>query len=277
MYGRVVLRYGIFQHTFSDLSLACAVTATTPVSTISSPERRYDKRLAIIVPYRDRAEHLERFLSHIASYFERDKLDRRIAVSIHIVEQLGHAPFNRGRVKNCGYRLVEDKADYICFHDVDHLPIWADYAWSAQPARLIWHGLAIAEDWQHFFGGVVLFDNGAFERVNGYPNAYWGWGPEDLEIGLRCDLVGLGFERRDGTYVALPHEDAGFIAPNIYSEEASRTHAVWFERREHLPEFMAKDGLGELRFKLEQQRPVTLEGKSGPSVMHYLVDVGEPG
>ena len=37
----------------------------------------YARRLAIVVPYRDRAEHLARFLPHMVTYFERDKLDRR--------------------------------------------------------------------------------------------------------------------------------------------------------------------------------------------------------
>ena len=58
---------------------------------------RYSKRLAIIVPYRDRADHLARFVPHIAAYFERDKLDRQIAVTINIIEQWGNAPFSRGR------------------------------------------------------------------------------------------------------------------------------------------------------------------------------------
>jgi hypothetical protein len=121
---------------------------------VLAPERSYDKRLAIVVPYRDRAEHLKSFLPHVATYFERDKLDRRIAVSIHVIEQAGRAPFNRGLVNNCGYRIVRDSVDYVCFHDVDYMPIWADYAWSPQPARLIWHGLRLQEDWQRFFGAV---------------------------------------------------------------------------------------------------------------------------
>ena len=103
---------------------------------------RYNKRLAIVVPYRDRAEHLRQFVPHLATYFHSDKLDRHIPISPHIVEQSGNAPFNRGRVLNCGYALAHDSADYICFHDVDYLPLWADYSWSARPARLERHGKA---------------------------------------------------------------------------------------------------------------------------------------
>jgi hypothetical protein len=47
----------------------------------SSADPRYSKRLAIVVPYRDRAEHLAKFVPHLAAYFQRDKLDRQIAVT----------------------------------------------------------------------------------------------------------------------------------------------------------------------------------------------------
>jgi len=102
---------------------------------------RYSKRLAIVVPYRDRPEHLARFVPHIASYFERDKLDRQITVTINIIEQWGNAPFSRGRLANCGFLLTQEASDYVCIHDVDYLPMWADYSWTQNPARLIWHGL----------------------------------------------------------------------------------------------------------------------------------------
>lgn len=247
----------------------------TPADAFQSA-RRYDKRLALVVPYRDRTDHLRQFLEHVTTYFERDKLDRQIPVSIHVVEQQGEAPFNRGKIKNCGYALVSDRADYVCFHDVDYLPIWADYAWSPRPARLIWHGLTRKEDPETFCGGAVLFDNEAFERVNGYPNAYWGWAPEDLELGLRARMAGLGFDCRDGTYTALPHPHAGFASPGVHSEEAQRTHAVWNERQGRMQEFMEKDGLSSLDFKLVRAARIALDDKQVPNAFYYLVDIGAP-
>jgi hypothetical protein len=237
---------------------------------------RYGKRLAIIVPYRDRPQHLKEFLPHMANYFQRDKLDRYIAVSIHIVEQGGTAAFNRGKILNCGYQLAREGADYVCFHDVDYLPLWADYSWSAKPARLIWYGLRMREDPEHFFGAVTLFDKTAFEAANGYPNVYWGWGPEDAELGRRCHFAGFGFDRRDGTYLALPHPDAGFIAPGIWTEEARQTHVVFEQRRDHLKPLMRKDGLSSLKFKLVEKRPISIAGHMLPNSFHYVVDLGQP-
>merc|ERR1719343_1542829 len=36
-----------------------------------------------------------------------------------------------------------------------------------------------------FIGGVLAFRPEDFERVNGYPNDYWGWGLEDDQLALR--------------------------------------------------------------------------------------------
>src|SRR5262249_3312148 len=142
--------------------------------------------------------------------------------------------------------LCRASVDYVCFHDVDYLPVWADYSWSERPARLIWHGLVLREDSERFFGGVVLFDRAAFERVNGYPNAYWGWGCEDLELGQRCRMAGFGFDKRDGTYMPLPHPHAGYSAPGVWTEEARRTHAIFGTRSDRLADFMLTDGLSSL-------------------------------
>ena len=130
---------------------------------------RYGRRLAIVVPYRDRAEHLSQLLPHFQTYFQRDKLDSFLKVSFHVVEQAGTGPFNLGKVRNCGYMLSRDDSDYTCFHDVDYLPIWADYSWTPTAARLIWHGLRLPEDPEYFFGAANLFDNSVFEKLNGFP------------------------------------------------------------------------------------------------------------
>ena len=237
---------------------------------------RYGKRLAIVVPYRDRAEHLRNFVPHVSAYFQRDKLDRFIPFSIHVIEQRGTALFNRGKLKNCGYMLARDSADYFAFHDVDYLPIWADYSWSPTPARLVWHGLHLAEDWENFLGGVVLFDKAAFERINGYPNSYWGWGFEDAELCLRCKVTGLAFEKRDGTYQPLPHAHAGLAAPGVLTNEGERTYALYESRRPKAKQWMAEDGLRSLTFTELRREPIEIGGVTWPNAFRYLVDIGAP-
>lgn len=234
------------------------------------------KRLAIVVPYRDRAEHREQFIPHLTAYFQRDKLDSQIPVSLHFVEQAGDAPFNRGKLCNVGYMLAREDADYVCFHDVDYLPIWADYSWPENPARLIWHGLSLQESWESFFGAVVMFKNPDFELVNGFPNSYWGWGAEDRELRERCNVAGLGFDRRDGTFRGLPHEHAGFSSSGVHNDVAARNTALRLDRQKDFRDFMVMDGLSSLSFELLSREPVTHNGQELPNAVHHLVEIGGP-
>ncbi|MFN4143802.1 galactosyltransferase-related protein [Aestuariivirga sp.] len=236
--------------------------------------QRYTKRLNVVVPYRNRAEHLAKFIPHMLMYFARDKLDSQIDFAINIIEQVSPQDFNRGKLKNVGFDLTRKDGDYVCFHDVDYLPIWADYSWSRIPARLIWHGLTLRENYESFFGGVVLFDNEVFQSVNGYPNCYWGWGPEDLELGMRCGQSGCGFEKRDGTYMALPHPHAGFEKPGVHSREARRSHTIFGERKNRLAELQATDGLSDLRYSVVEKMNAVRDGETLKNVVHYKVSIG---
>jgi hypothetical protein len=236
---------------------------------------RYGKKLAIVVPYRDRADHLRQFIPHMMRYFSRDKLDRSISFSINIIEQVSPERFNRGKLKNVGFDLVRRQSDYVCFHDVDYLPIWADYSWSVTPARLIWYGLTLREDYESFFGGVVLFDNNAFAKVNGYPNCYWGWGPEDLELGLRCRFSDFQIDKRDGTYQSLPHQHAGFEKPGVLTPEAKKSAAMFASRRDRLRELSLSDGLSNLRYSLVGGDNIKVGDKVMKNLFHYKVRIEE--
>ncbi len=149
-----------------------------------------EKRLHIVVPYRDRPQHLDLFARAVRAYFARDKADRAIPYRVTVVEQAPGLAFNRGMLGNIGFVLGRAASDYTCFHDVDYLPIWADYSWPDTPAALVWHGAEsrpvslaaperrIVHNLQTFHGGAQLVPNALFARVNGFANDYWGWGYE---------------------------------------------------------------------------------------------------
>ncbi len=237
----------------------------------------YARRLAIIVPYRDRAEHLARFLPHMVSYFERDKLDRRLRYSIHIVEQLGSAPFNRGALVNAGALIARDEADYYCFHDVDYLPIWADYAYVARPTRLVWHGLAPQTDYNAFLGAVVAFNRADFERINGYSNDYWGWGYEDDDLRTRCNAAGLALAFRDGTYSVLPHPHNGYDGDATPTEAAQRTARIFTAKLLAGGASFSREGLSTLAYRVEETAVWTRNGEPQPHIRHHKITLsGQP-
>ena len=121
-------------------------------------------RLGIIVPYRDRAEHLSQLVPHMAAYFTRDKIDQDIPITLAIVEQPFGRPFNRGLIKNIGFKVLRDSVDYVCFHDVDYLPIWADSSPVDRPTPIVWYGAEerlIAPRRTNMVANLGLFFSGA--------------------------------------------------------------------------------------------------------------------
>ena len=115
------------------------------------------------------------------------------------------------------------------------------------------YGTTLQENYERLFGGVIAFNCADFERVNGYSNDYWGWGYEDTDLLQRCQHGGLTIERRDGTFVALPHAHAGYRDDDSPSQEAEAMRAL-FEAKQAQPERARIDGLGSVRFELVDTR-----------------------
>ena len=153
------------------------------------------EKLAIIVPYRDREEHLARFVPHMEKFLSD------IDFKIFIVEQGNDRPFNRGWLINVGYDISSQQGfDYFCFHDVDMLPEddTCDYSWVDKPthlaARLSKFNYRLV--YPAYFSGVTLFNKEHFEWINGYSNKYWGWGFEDDDLLYRCRKQGVPLQEQ---------------------------------------------------------------------------------
>jgi len=69
------------------------------------------KKLSIIVPYRNREEHLKRFVPHMEEYLKKDG----IPFHIYIIHQADEKPFNRAKLLNVGFKESEE-FDYFIFH-----------------------------------------------------------------------------------------------------------------------------------------------------------------
>jgi hypothetical protein len=134
-----------------------------------------DNKLGVIVPYRNREEHLTIFKQSIKEYLNKTN----ITFELIIVEQYDDKPFNRGKLLNIGFLEAEKLGcSYVVFHDVDILPIKADYSFSNVPIHLATDNIPF----ESYFGGVTIFPLKDFIEANGFPNEYWGWGFEDDEL-----------------------------------------------------------------------------------------------
>lgn len=225
------------------------------------------KRLNVVVPYRAREQHLAIFVQMVRAYFARDKLDREIPYRVLIVEQENGLPFNRGALKNIGFVLGREASDYTCFHDVDYIPVWADYSWSDAPVGIVWHGAenrpirvnrpdrGVRHDLANFYGGAALTPNDLFAQVNGYTNAHWGWGPDDLDLKHRFAAAGIAMGRRKGTFQPLNHDSEAFEVDGSPSK-AARVNLKQMKDRWEGGVASPQDGLADLAFEVLNRRKV---------------------
>lgn len=84
-------------------------------------ECRARDRVAIVVPFRDRKQHLPVLLKNLHPFLMRQQID----YGIFLVEQSTDGSFNRAKLMNVGYAEALKLYEWDCFvfHDVDLLPM----------------------------------------------------------------------------------------------------------------------------------------------------------
>lgn len=148
--------------------------------------------MTILTPYRNRSEHLAKFIPHMKSYLP--------ACEIVVIEQDDERPFNRGALLNCGYR--EFSPDYFALHDIDKLPVSANYSEPVESPRQLADNKFQT---MSYFGGVTLFSGKTFELIGGFRNDFWGWGGEDNELLARLHKYNIRPVYDFGVFDELPH------------------------------------------------------------------------
>jgi hypothetical protein len=190
-----------------------------------------DKNLSIVIPYRNREEHMAIFVPHMEKFlYDRGILRFRI----RLIEQAAtqeEQPFNRAKLLNVGFDIDKDWADYFCFHDVDMIPTEADYSYVNEPTHMATECSQFGYQLPYggYFGGVTMFNKQDFMEVNGYSNLYWGWGAEDDDMMLRCYAKGkiippAHIPRRRGRYESLAHKRTVWL--NEYKENINRLRGL---------------------------------------------------
>jgi len=149
-----------------------------------------NKKLGIIVPYRERRTHLKEFIRRIKFYLESKNFNFQIIV----INQDNAKLFNRGMLLNIGFVYAKKlKCDYVVFHDVDMIPEQVDYSYCEHPLHLATGFVENEKNkdkngelFDEYFGGVTMFTIEDFTKIDGFSNKYWGWGYEDTDLLFRC-------------------------------------------------------------------------------------------
>lgn len=207
--------------------------------------------LGVVIPFRDRHEHLQVLLPELESQLESQRIDYRIA----IVEQEQGRPFNPGKIRNIGAALLAEYSAYYCFHDVDNIPVHANYAAANYPLRLVSAWSETEREFDVFghyayFSGAITILKEQFLQTNGYPNNYWGWGHEDEVFHFRTLLSGLvPFQDNEGVFrdLANPPTEAQHRA-----KEVQKSNKRLMVRQMRWGTF-CRDGYDNLDFELKHE------------------------
>ncbi|KAI9542748.1 Beta-1,4-galactosyltransferase 1 [Dissostichus eleginoides] len=169
------------------------------------------QKVAIIIAFRNRHEHLKHWLFYLHPILIRQQLD----YTVYVINQDGEGVFNRAKLMNAGYVEALKEYDYDCFvfSDIDLVPIDDRnlYRCFENPRHL-----AVAMDkfnfrlpYNTFFGGVSSLSKKQYLKINGFSNTYWGWGGEDDDIYKRIYYRGMSISRPDsvlGKYRMIKHQ-----------------------------------------------------------------------
>lgn len=222
------------------------------------------QKVAIIIPFRNRDEHLKYWLYYLHPILQRQQLD----YGIYVINQDGDATFNRAKLLNIGYMEALKDYDYGCFvfSDVDLIPMddRNTYKCFSQPRHL-----SVAMDkfgfklpYNQYFGGVSSMSKEQYLKINGFPNNYWGWGGEDDDIYNRLASKGMSISRATG-------EIGKCRMIRHQRDDKNEPNPQRFNRIAHTRETMQKDGINSLKYRV-----VTIERLD--LYTRITVDVGKP-
>lgn len=222
------------------------------------------QKVAIIIPFRNRDEHLKYWLYYLHPILQRQQLD----YGIYVINQDGDATFNRAKLLNIGYMEALKDYDYECFvfSDVDLIPMddRNTYKCFSQPRHL-----SVAMDkfgfklpYNQYFGGVSSMSKEQYLKINGFPNNYWGWGGEDDDIYNRLASKGMSISRATG-------EIGKCRMIRHQRDDKNEPNPQRFNRIAHTRETMQKDGINSLKYRV-----VTIERLD--LYTRITVDVGKP-
>ncbi|XP_062236052.1 beta-1,4-galactosyltransferase 1-like [Platichthys flesus] len=204
-------------------------------------------KVAVVIPFRNRHEHLNYWLYYLHPILMRQQLD----YGVYVINQDGDGVFNRAKLMNVGYVEALKDYDYNCFvfSDIDLVPMNDRnlYRCFDNPRHL-----AVAMDkfnfqlpYDTFFGGVSSLSKEQYLKINGFPNTYWGWGGEDDDIFGRIGLRGMSISRPDlqtGKYKMIKH------VRDLHNEQNPENPY----KLSHIGRTMDEDGFNSLNYTVKE-------------------------
>ena len=157
----------------------------------------------ILIPYRNRKEHLEIFIKDVIPLFEKYLKSFKLV----IIEQEEGKLFNRAMLLNIGFNEYKNKTQYFFTHDVDIVPtekcVNELYTKNDYDVIRIFNGHNLS------LGGVIKIKHSSIFYSNGFPNYIWGWGIEDRALYYRYKIMNYKISpnyTNDTNFIKLYHK-----------------------------------------------------------------------
>lgn len=153
--------------------------------------------VAVIIPHRNRLEHLKEFRDHFASL----NIDKNHHIDFFIIDQNNMDKFNRGLLLNLGFLIANKKYRYdrYIFHDVDLYPSQDIYDLYFNCLNKNIHYIIPKPEHKYSFneylGGIIGLTDNDFYKINGFPNTFFGWGGEDDSLYNRLVINNIEISR----------------------------------------------------------------------------------
>uniref|UniRef100_A0A915C8Z4 Beta-1,4-N-acetylgalactosaminyltransferase bre-4 n=2 Tax=Parascaris univalens TaxID=6257 RepID=A0A915C8Z4_PARUN len=206
----------------------------------------YDEKIAILVPYRNREIQLRILINYLVQFL----ISYRKYFAIFVIEPFDGQIFNRGKLFNAGFDVANtiDEWDCFFFHDVDLIPTNRSIPYKCPNKGTAQHWSTSVDKfdfklpYDDYFGGVSAMNADEFIAVNGYPNAFWGWGGEDdcFEYRVKNSKITIVRASNGATkYTMLRHGQ---------NEKGNEVNPCRFEILKRWKELWQIDGLNTLNY-----------------------------
>ena len=213
----------------------------------------------ILIPFRERDEHLEYFITNTVPILKQYLPNSKVVV----VEQNKGKLFNRGALLNVGFKEYHNKTKFFFTHDVDLNPtqkcVEEHYKKNVNDTDV----LGIFTD-ESTLGGIIKITDSIIHKINGFPNDVWGWGNEDKALQNRAEFYNIKkITNITIQNLAVKNIGQGYIK-QLHKNDADRTnqaknhikhyHDFHHTNREKKEEMIMSSGLNNLVYTILERK-----------------------